>query len=450
MSNSSPDPDSKVDPEAPPKKGFNFVGFFIFLVIIGGGGYYGYRYWENSKLYQTTDDAQVEGDVVNLSAEVQARVLKVHVQDNQSVKKGDVLVELEDTDYSVKVDQAKRQLQVLAKRQQASQAQLNLTRHTGDAGIQQGESGIDVAQAAVATAQSGVAGAQDRLVQTQQFTAAARSTRAKFRSEVDVARAEARRLDDDVKRYRQLFAQEEVSRQQLEATLTLDRQARLRIDSALRDVQTADAQVAQAVAAESQARENISQNLSSVAESKARVEEARSKLLTAQTAPQQLAVASANVKVSHADFSQAQSNLKLAEKDLERCRVVAPADGVVSKRSVLEGSYVQKGSPLMSLVETQQLWVIANYKETQMTDIKANLKAEVEVDSYPGQVLKGHVESIQSGTGARFSLLPPENAAGSFVKVVQRIPVKIVFDKDTIGDKVLRPGMSVQAKIRLP
>lgn len=438
------------DPEVAPKKKFNFVGFFIFLVVLGGGGYYGYRYWENSKLYQTTDDAQVEGDVVNLSSEVTARVLKLHVQDNQYVKKGDVLVELEDTDYAVKVDQAKRALKALAKRQQASMAQLNLTRQQGDAGIIQGQSAIDVAQASVTTAESGVISAQDRLVQAQHVTAAARATLAKMRSEVGVARAEAHRLDQDLKRYRDLYAQEEISRQQLDATATSVRQAHLRVDSALRDVQTADAQVAQAQAAESQAREAIAQNRSSVAESRARVEEARSKLLTAQTAPEQVAVASANVKVSRADLEQAETNLRLAQKDLERCRILAPAAGVVSKRSALEGSYVQKGSPLLSLVETQELWVIANYKETQMTEIKNNLEAEIEVDSYPGKVFKGHVQSIQSGTGARFSLLPPENAAGSFVKVVQRIPVKITFDKESIGDKALRPGMSVEAKVRLP
>ena len=453
MSSPTTDDNAAISPDAPTRNGgskTNYLGLLIFLGLLAGGGHFGYRYWQHSRLYESTDDAQVEGDVVSLSSEVAARVKKLHVEDNQFVKKGDVLVELEDTDYAVKLEQAEKALKTLEKRQQTAQAQLELTRQSGQAGIIQGQSGVEVAQASVATAQTGVATSQQRLAQARAATAVARANLARSRTSVNVARSEVQRLDADAQRYRALYSQEEISRQQLDNAVIAARQAHDRLEASRREVQAAQAQVVQAQAGEAQAQEAIGQSLSQVEETRARVEEARSRLLVAQTAPEQVAVASAQVKVSWADLEQTRTNRKLAQKELERCRILAPCDGVVSKRSALEGTYVQKGSPLLALVATRQLWVVANFKETQMTQIRPGLEAEIDVDSYPGKRFKGHVESIQSGTGARFSLLPPENAAGSFVKVVQRLPVKITFDLPPSSETPLRPGMSVEAQVRLP
>ena len=450
---SSPTTDEKETPtpeEAPAAPTTNYLGLIVFLLILGCGGYYGFRYWQNSRLYESTDDAQVEGDVVSLSAEVPARVKQLHVEDNQFVKKGEVLVELEDTDYAVKLEQAQKALRTLEKRQQTAQAQLDLTRQSGQANIIQSQSGIGVAEASVLTAQTGVATAQERLAQARAATAVARANLARSHSNVNVARSEVQRLDVDAQRYRTLYSQEEISRQQLDNAVIAARQAHDRLEASRREVQAAQAQVVQAQAGEAQAREAIGQSQSQVEETRARVEEARSRLLVAQVAPEQVAVAAAQVKVSRADMEQSRTQVKLAQKDLERCRILAPCDGVVSKRSALEGTYVQKGSPLLALVATQQMWVVANFKETQMTQIRPGLEADIDIDSYPGQHFKGHVQSIQSGTGARFSLLPPENAAGSFVKVVQRLPVKINFDQASFSDTPLRPGMSVEARVRLP
>ena len=179
------------------------------------------------------------------------------------------------------------------------------------------------------------------------------------------------------------------------------------------------------------------------------IEEARARLKNALTAPRQVAVAEEQVKVLQAEVKQAKVAVDLARTDLQRTKVYAPVDGTVSKKAVLPGGYVNTGSPILALVQ-DGVWVVANFKETQMTRIRPGLNVVVEVDSYPGKIFKGRVDSIQPGTGARFSLLPPENAAGSFVKVVQRIPVKIVLDDpNQFTDSPLRPGMSVEATVTL-
>lgn len=402
-----------------------------------------------SQLYQSTDNAQVEGDVIPISAEVAGRIVRLPVSDNQQVKAGDLLVEIDPSDYQARLTQAEKALNSARQRHLAARAQLALTRRQSEALVGEQQSGLAVAQSQVDTALSGVSGAQQQYNEALAACRTAQANLARSRTTVEVAQAELRRVEDDLHRYQALYARDEVSRQQVQALETQSSQARSRLQAARREVQAAQAQVQQAEAVSRQAAAGIQSRQSMVEEARSRVGEAQARLVSAQSAPDKIAVAEAQVKVLEAEVEQARAALQLAQQDLKRTRIVAPREGIISKRSAQLGSFAQRGTPLMAVVAIRPLWVVANFKETQMTRMRPGLKVRVEIDSYPGQPLEAHVESLQAGTGARFSLLPPENASGNYVKVVQRVPVKIVFDQDIPQQTPLLPGMSCQVKVTL-
>ncbi|MBN9415099.1 hypothetical protein ABS71_16470 [bacterium SCN 62-11] len=425
------------------KKGLTWGILLVVVLLVAG---LGYHFWQKSKQSVSTDDAYVEGDVITISAEVPGRITEVAVKDNQRVKKGDLLVRIESTDYDSKLAQAERTLRSAEQKALAARADYELTRVQAESSVSEEVSGVQVAQAGVDTATSNVGQAQQRY---QQALAAKRTTLAnlgKMRTEVDVAQAEWKRLQNDALRYRALYSKDEISRQQLEAIETQNRQAQARVEAAQRQVQASFSQVGEANASIGQASEAISTSQAQVDEARSRVGQANSRLASAQAAPNKIAVAMAQVKVAQADVDRAQVDVTLAKKDVERATVRAQRDGIVSKRSAQMGAYVQKGSPLMAMVDPD-IWVLANYKETQMEHVRPGMKVEVDVDTYPGKIFHAHVDSIQAGTGSRFSLLPPENASGSFVKVVQRIPVKLVLDDQPSKETPLVPGMSVVSRV---
>ena len=428
------------------KKGLTW-GIIVVVMLLAGG--LGYHFWQKSKQSVSTDDAYVEGDVITVSAEVPGRLVEVAVKDNQRVKKGDLLVKIESADYDSKLAQAERNLRSAEQKALAARADYELTRVQAESSVGEEVSGVQLAQAGVDTASSNVGQAQQRY---QQALAAKRTTLAnleKMRTEVDVAQAERKRVQNDALRYRALYAKDEISRQQLESIETQNRQAQARVEAAQRQVQASFSQVGEANAAIGQASEAISTTQAQVEEARSRVGQANSRLVSAQAAPNKIAVAMAQIKVAEADVARAQVDVALAKKDVERTVVRAQRDGVVSKRAAQMGAYVQKGSPLLALVAQQDLWVLANYKETQMESVRPGMRAEIDIDTYPGKVFHAHVDSIQAGTGSRFSLLPPENASGSFVKVVQRIPVKLVLDDSPSKETPLVPGMSVVSRVLL-
>lgn len=428
------------------KKGLTW-GIIVLLALLAGG--LGYHFWQKSKQSVSTDDAYVEGDVITVSAEVPGRLVEVAVKDNQRVKKGELLVKIESADYDSRLAQAERILRSAEQKALAARADYELTRVQAESSVGEEVSGVRLAQAGVDTASSNVGQAQQRY---QQAVAARRTTLAnleKMRTEVDVAQAERKRLQDDALRYRALYAKDEISRQQLESVETQNRQARARVEAAQRQVQASMSQVGEANAAIGQASEAISTTQAQVEEARSRVGQANSRLVSAQSAPNKIAVAMAQIKVAEAEVDRARVDVALAKKDVERTVVRAQRDGVVSKRAAQMGAYVQKGSPLLALVAQQNLWVLANYKETQMERVRPGMRAEIDIDTYPGKVFHAHVDSVQAGTGSRFSLLPPENASGSFVKVVQRIPVKLVLDDSPSQETPLVPGMSVVSRVLL-
>lgn len=373
------------------------LGIVIVLAIAG------FFVWRYMNTYEDTDDAQVDGHVNNVSARVSGYVLKVNVDDNQYVQKGAVLVEIDPRDYQVALERAKAEL---ADAQATAQAMnLNVPVETIGTTTQ-----VSTSEADLAAAQAGVAAAEGQL----------NSARARLQeAEANNARAQA-----DVARYSALVAKDEVSRQlydQAEATAKADAAA---VEGAHAAVAAVEQQIAQA---------------------KSRVNQAQAALQYSHTGPQQVAATQARARAAIAAVQQKRAALDKAQLDLDYCTVVAPVTGVVNKR-VEVGMNVQPGQTLLSVVPLEDVWITANFKETQLRRMKVGQPVTISVDAY-GRKYQGHVESVAGATGAQFSLLPPENATGNYVKVVQRVPVKIVLDPGQNNDHLLRLGMSVEPKV---
>ena len=370
------------------------------VIVLAIAGFFVWRYMNS---YEDTDDAQVDGHINNVSARVSGYVLKVNVDDNQYVQKGAVLVEIDPRDYQVAFERAKAEL---ADAEATAQAMnLNVPVETIGTTTQ-----LSTSEADLEAAKAGVAASEGQL----------NSARARLQeAEANNARAQA-----DVARYSALLAKDEVSKQiydQAEATAKADAAA---VEGARAAVAAGEQQIAQA---------------------RSKVNQAQAALQYSHTGPQQVAATQARARAAIAAVQQKRAALDQAQLDLEYCTVVAPVTGVVNKR-VEVGMNVQPGQTLLSVVPLEDVWITANFKETQLRRMKVGQPVTISVDAY-GRKYQGHVESVAGATGAQFSLLPPENATGNYVKVVQRIPVKVVLDPGQNSDHLLRLGMSVEPKV---
>jgi len=364
---------------------------------------------------EVTDDAQVDARVTQIAARVGGTVTRVTVDDNRLVEKDAVLVEIDPRDYQVAVDKARAELADAEAAAVAAQSNVPITTATATSGVSTARGGVSQAEAAVAAAGKEVDAAHARLTAVQ----------ARLR-EVEANATKAAR---DVERLRGLLAKDEISQQQFDTT-----------------VATADAQKAASDSARSQVAEaeaGIRVAESRLAQARAAEQQAHSELRSAQTAPQQVAATKARASSAEAHVLQARATLAQAELNLQYTTIRAPIRGIVSKRGLNVGQVVQPGQPLLALVAIDDVWVTANFKETQLQNMRPGQRATVDVDAYGGREFTGKVDSIAGATGARFSLLPPENATGNFVKVVQRVPVKIVLDAGQDPEHLLRPGLSV-------
>jgi membrane fusion protein (multidrug efflux system) len=277
------------------------------------------------------------------------------------------------------------------------------------------QGGVTQAESGVAEAEHGVSVAQARLLTAQ--------------AHLKEAQANATKMNRDVERLKGLLAKDEISQQQYDATVA-------GAEAATAGVESARAQVTEAEAA-------IKASQSRLTQARAGREQAGAELRTAETAPQQVAASKAKVDAAVARVQLAEVAVKQAELNMQRTVVRAPVAGIVSKKSVEPGQIIQPGQPLMTVIPLDRVWITANFKETQLKNMRIGLPVTVEVDAYGGREYKGKIESIAAATGSRFSLLPPDNATGNFVKVVQRVPVKIVLDEGQDAEHLLRPGMSV-------
>ena len=393
------------------RRGLIIGGIVLLAAALGLFFYYHNR--------ETTDDAQVDGHITPVASKIYGRVEKVLVNDNQNVKAGEVLVEIDPRDYQAAVDQAKAALATAEG--EARSAGVDVPRTSENV-----QSGTSSAQAQLYGAQADLAKAQAAYEQAQT------ADLAWAKANVDHSRANAELAKADLARYTPLMEKGEISKQQYDA-------AKANAD-ATASALTADEQRL------AQAKRNVDISKAQLEAAKARVEEANAGLASAHADQKRVAMRSADAQAKAATVDRARAALDAAQLNLSYCHIVAPVDGVATHKTVETGQIVQAGQGLLVVVPLQDVWVTANFKETQLRYMKPGQKAYAKVDTY-GKTFPGHVDSISGATGAVLSLLPPENATGNYVKVVQRIPVKIVLDPISPDVAVLRPGMNVEATV---
>lgn len=403
----------------------------------------GVRYYHYTVRHEWTDDAFIEGHIIQISPKVAGHVLRVHVTDNQEVHQGDLLLEIDPRDYASKHAEARAVLQAAVTKHQAAQSRVELMHATSNADIEQAAAGVELAKAAVQTARAQVVTMRSRIEQARAQVDTSLANAAQVHAQVTAAEAEVTRADADIKRARELYSSDQiVSRQALDHAIKDARVAEAQLEAARKKVLAAEAQVAEARAAQQTATQNLHYMEWQVLEAQARVGEALGRLAAANAAPLQMAVSQAQADTASAEVAQARAAVEHAELELASTKLYAPASGRVTRRVAEAGAYVQVGQTVLTIVP-RDVWVVANFMETQLANMRLGQPVEIKVDAYPAKVFTGHVESFQAGTGSRFSLLPPENATGNFVKVVQRVPVKIVFDTLPDPGYLLSPGMSV-------
>jgi membrane fusion protein (multidrug efflux system) len=445
MSESQAAPAQRPAARRRPSKRLTIVlGVLAGLTAIGALAYYIY-----SRGYVSTDDAFIDAHITQVSARVAGHVARVYIDDNQWVEAGDVLAELDPRDLQVSLDQAQAQLQVAEAQDEAARIGVELTSVTSDAQLQEAQSSLAMAQAGVQAAQAGVGVAKTQLEEAVADVAVAQAVAEQAKADVAAAEAKARSDREDLDRFKELHKGGVIPQQQLDHGQAAADASQAALEALRKKEAAAQSQVARSQTAVASAQGNLAATQSKYAQAESSVQETKARLASAQTAPQQVALSEAQAAVSKAQAARARSAVEQAQLQLSYTRILAPVAGRVTNRSVEPGAYVQVGQPLTALVP-KEMWVVANFRETQLVDLKPGQRVDIAVDAYPGEVFAGRVDSVQAGTGAVFSLLPPENATGYFVKVVQRVPVKIVFDGSTdMGRYHLGPGMSVVPRVHL-
>jgi len=368
--------------------------------------------WASDRASQETDDAYVRADLTPLSTKVAGLVATVAVSDYQAVKSGDLLVQLEGDDFRAQVEQAEAAVLAGEDGLINNQRQKELQ----DSRIVQAETNIQAAEADILAADAGIEAAKSAIANT--------------RTGIDATKAEVDRTLSERHRQEALIATESATRQKVEQAVADEQRYRAQLAGREADVSTATAQLASRQA--------------DLAKARARLGSTKAEL---ETQKRQRAVLDSQELLLHADLNAKRASLSLARTNLGYTRIVAPEAGIVSERKVRRGQLVSPGTQVISLVQSQ-VWVQANYKETQLAHLRAGDPAEIRVDAIPGVIFRGKVDQVSPASGSQFALLPPDNATGNFTKVVQRVPVKIVLDAGQPKAELLRPGLSVIATIR--
>jgi membrane fusion protein (multidrug efflux system) len=386
-------------PETPAgnaRRKFIIIAVVLLLVLTAG-----FFYWR-STFTEDTDDAQVDGDLYQVSAHVSGQVLKVYVTDNQAVKAGDPIAEIDPRDYQVALEQAEAQL---------ANSKASFTQANANVPITAVQT-----RTTVSTSGSDVATAEFTVAQQQKQVAAAQAR-------VDQAKANALKAKLDVERYTPLVAKDVISKQQFDQAVATAASTEGQVLEAQQNVIAAEAGVAQAQ--------------SKLASSKFDAEQAR------VNGPRQVEVQKARADAANADIMQQQAKVDQAKLNLSYTHIVAPVAGIINRKNVSVGQNISIGQNMLTIIPLDGLWITANFKETQLDKMKVGQAVTVKVDALGGRKYKGHVTQVGGATGSRLSLFPPENATGNYVKVVQRIPVRIDLDKGENDDHLLRPGYSV-------
>lgn len=377
------------------------IAVVIAVIVLLVAGFFVYRYVTS---YESTDDAEVDGHINSISARISGHVVKLNVLDNQYVQAGTVLVEIDPADYQVAYERAKADFENA--QAAAAGAGVNVPITSVSTSSQ-----VSASDADVASARAGIATAR------QQFEAA--------KADRDQAEANNVKAQNDLARYKQLVDKQEISLQQYDQAVATAKASAAVVEAAHATADAAQSQVVQA---------------------QQKLLQAEANWRNAQTAPKQMEVIRSRAASAEAEAQFKKADLAQSQLNLQYTKIVAPVAGVVSDRTVEVGQNVAPGQELLKIIPLNDVWITANYKETQLREMKVGQPVTIEVDAN-GRSYKGKVNSFAGASGARFSLLPPENATGNYVKVVQRIPVKIVLDPGENQDHSLLPGMSVTPKV---
>ena len=465
--------ETMTETEAPKRsrKPIYVVSGIVGLCLIIGVGW-----WLYARQFEKTDDAFIEGNISLVTPKIGSHVQKIHVEENQFVKKGDLLIELDSREAEAKLAQARAAQQMAQARKAKAVANYELARKTTRADLTQASSGVASAQNnveqtriasdaklnSVEQAKNQAKTAEATLMQVQSQVAAAEADVERAKAQIPAAQTKYENAQTEYRRSEQLFASGDLSRQDLERDnrelsdaranfISAQKQADIaqaQLNSLIRQIEVERSRVNEAKNGIIAAENNYRQSLSQINIAASQADESKGKLLGADVLPEQMAINDSEIQTAESEVAQAQAAVGQAELEVSHTKIFAPQDGYVSQKTVVEGQLVQPDQALMS-ISLPGIWVIANFKETQIERMKVGQPVDIYVDAYPNMVFRGRIESFQVGTGSRFSVLPAENATGNFVKVVQRIPVKIVFE-DLPDEKILlAPGMSVVPKVRV-
>lgn len=390
------------DPRTKSRRRFIILGV-VTILVVGA-----LLFWWHSTFYEDTDDAQVNGHLIQVSSRIAGNVIKVNVQENQYVDAGTVMVELDPKDFQTAVQQDEANLASAEAAYEAARVDVPVTHVNTGSTLSSAGADVSSAQATVGQAQRQLEAAQAGVAQ---------------------AKANALKAQQDLDRYTPLVQNDVISKQQYDAA-----------------VDAADADKA----ALAQAEANLQAAEQGVRIARDRVAQAQASFQSAQTGPQQVAIQRSKADQAAAQVQQARAELDQAKLNLSYTKLVAPEAGIITRKSVEIGQNVSVGQNMMTLVSLDDIWVTSNFKETQLDHMRAGQKVAITVDAYGGRKYDGKVTQIGGATGSVLSLFPPENATGNYVKVVQRVPVRIDFtNPNQIADHLLRPGMSVEPKVRV-
>lgn len=421
----------------------------IIAIVLGLIGLIlGISYYIHSFYYESTDDAFIDGHIIQISPKVSGNIKKLHITDNQYVNKGSLLVEIDPKDYKVRLEQAQAILQATIAKQKLANINVDLTQITSVAGVEQANSSISSYKSAVQTAKDQIGLNKSMVEQTKAQYMATRADLERVKSQITSTKAQLKLAEDDYKRYQELFNQKLISKQQIDNSLVNLTIAKSNLEELLKTKTKTEFEIKAALAAKETSEKTLKQSRSRLNEATGQLGVAVGKFNQVNTVSQQLAVSKYERDQATAQIKQLYAAVKQAELELSYTKLYAPASGRITRRAIEEGAFVQIGQPFFAIVP-DKVWVTANFKENQIRDMKPGQAVNISVDTYKPKVFKGHVDSIQRGTGARFSLIPPENAVGSYVKIVQRVPVKIMFDESFSSHYLLAPGMSVVPEVKV-
>jgi membrane fusion protein (multidrug efflux system) len=375
----------------------------ILILVLVIAGIFVYHYVTG---YESTDDAQVDGHINSISARISGHVTKLNVDDNQYVQAGTVLVEIDPADYQVAYDRAKADFEDSQAAAVAAGVNVPISSVNTTSQVSASEADVDSAGAGIKAAQ-------------QQFEAA--------KAQLQEAEANNVKAQNDLVRYKQLVDKQEISQQQYDAAVAAAKASSATVEATRASADAAQQQVTQA---------------------QGKLVQAQASWANAKTAPRQMQVIRARAASALAEAQRKKADLDQAALNLQYTKIIAPVNGIVSDRTVEVGQNVSPGQELLKVINLDDIWITADFKETQLRKMKVGQRVDIEVDAN-GKTYHGKINSIAGASGARFSLLPPENATGNYVKVVQRIPVKIVLDPGSTSDHYLRPGMSVTPKVQI-